>query len=158
MARKVTVGMAEYRVSNDPEDILCVLGLGSCIGVCLYDPVRRIGGMVHVLLPEHIPGQSNPFKFADTAVPALLAEVEKAGASRRNIIAKISGGAKMFSGADTLFDIGKRNADAVREALKNLGIPLKGEDIGGNRGRSIFFYIVDGKLEVRALGKDVIVI
>lgn len=158
MARKITVGMAEYRVSNDPEDVLCILGLGSCVGVCLYDPVRRIGGMVHVLLPEHIPGQSNPFKFADTAVPALLSAVEKIGASRKNIIAKISGGAKMFSGADTLFDIGKRNADAVREALKSLGIPLKGEDIGGNRGRSIFFYVADGKLEVKALGKDVTVI
>jgi chemotaxis protein CheD len=158
MARKIAVGMAEYRVSNDPEDVLCVLGLGSCVGVCLYDPVRRIGGMVHVLLPEHLPGQSNPFKFADTAVPALLAEVEKAGASRRNILAKISGGAKMFSGADTLFDIGKRNAEAVREALKVLGIPLKGEDIGGNRGRSIFFYLEDGRLEIKILGRDVMVI
>ncbi|WP_438316669.1 chemotaxis protein CheD [Candidatus Caldatribacterium sp. SIUC1] len=158
MARKIAVGMAEYRVSNDPEDVLCVLGLGSCVGVCLYDPVRRIGGMVHVLLPEHLPGQSNPFKFADTAVPALLAEVERAGASRRNIFAKISGGAKMFSGADTLFDIGKRNAEAVREALKVLGIPLKGEDIGGNRGRSIFFYLEDGRLEVKILGRDVMVI
>jgi|UniRef100_A0A7V3YFC7 chemotaxis protein CheD len=158
MARKIAVGMAEYRVSNDPEDVLCVLGLGSCVGVCLYDPVRRIGGMAHVLLPEHLPGQSNPFKFADTAVPALLAEVEKAGASRRNILAKISGGAKMFSGADTLFDIGKRNAEAVREALKVLGIPLKGEDIGGNRGRSIFFYLEDGRLEIKILGRDVMVI
>jgi chemotaxis protein CheD len=158
MARKIAVGMAEYRVSNDPEDVLCVLGLGSCVGVCLYDPVRRIGGMAHVLLPEHLPDQSNPFKFADTAVPALLAEVEKAGASRRNILAKISGGAKMFSGADTLFDIGKRNAEAVREALKVLGIPLKGEDIGGNRGRSIFFYLEDGRLEIKILGRDVMVI
>ncbi|WP_017873351.1 hypothetical protein [Candidatus Caldatribacterium saccharofermentans] len=158
MARKIAVGMAEYRVSNDPEDVLCVLGLGSCVGVCLYDPVRRIGGMVHVLLPEHLPGQSNPFKFADTAVPALLAEVEKAGASRRNIFAKISGGAKMFSGADTLFDIGKRNAEAVKEALKVLGIPLKGEDVGGNRGRSIFFYLEDGRLEIKILGRDVMVI
>jgi len=158
MARKITVGMAEYHVSNDPEEVLCILGLGSCIGVCLYDPVRRVGGMAHVLLPEHIPGQSNPFKFADTAVPALLAEVEKVGGSRRNIVAKISGGAKMFSGTDTLFDIGKRNAHAVREALQALGIPLKGEDTGGSRGRSIFFYIEDGKLEVKVLGRDVIVI
>jgi chemotaxis protein CheD len=64
----------------------------------------------------------------------------------------------MFSGADTLFDIGKRNAEAVREALKALGIPLKGEDIGGNRGRSIFFYLEDGRLEIKILGRDVMVI
>ncbi len=158
MQRRKNVGMAECAVSNDPEEVLCILGLGSCIGLCLYDELRGIGGMVHILLPEQVSGQSNPFKFADTAVPALLRELEKLGVRRKNLLAKISGGAKMFAGSDSLFDIGQRNAEAVKRALKDLEIPLRGEDVGGNRGRSIFFYVENGKLEIKTLGQDIKVI
>ena len=158
MYKRRNVGMAEHAVSSDPEEVLCVLGLGSCIGLCLYDELKQIAGMVHILLPEQIPGQRNPFKFADTAVPALLKELEKIGAKQKNLFAKISGGARMFSGSDSLFDIGQRNAEAVKRVLKELRIPLQGEDVGGSRGRSIFFYVENGKLEIKTLGQDVKVI
>lgn len=158
MYKRKNVGMAEYAISRDPQEVLCILGLGSCIGLCLYDELKGIAGMVHILLPEQIPGQNNPFKFADTAVPALLGEMEKAGARAKNILAKISGGARMFSGSDSLFDIGQRNAEAVKRILGNLRILLQGEDVGGSRGRSVFFYVENGKLEVKTLGQDVKVI
>ena len=128
MYNRVVVGMAEYWVSSNPEDVLCILGLGSCVGLCLYDPRKKIGGMVHILLPESIPGQSNPFKFADSAVPALWEKVKSEGASPENIFAKISGGAKMFSGTDSLFDIGRRNVEAVKAELQKLKIPLRADD------------------------------
>ncbi|MDK2896285.1 MAG: chemotaxis protein CheD [Candidatus Atribacteria bacterium] len=158
MYSKYTVGMAEYRVSQDPKEVLSILGLGSCVGLCLYDPKRKIGGLAHILLPEQIPGQTNPFKFADTAVPALLEEIERLGASRRNVWAKISGGAKMFSGTDSLFDIGSRNAQAVKAVLQTWGIPLLAEEVGGSRGRSIMFYIEDGRLEIKTIGQTVQVV
>ncbi len=87
MYKRRNVGMAEYVVSKDPEEVLCILGLGSCIGLCLYDELRGIAGMVHILLPEQIPGQHNPFKFADTAVPALVRELEKTGAKPQSLLA-----------------------------------------------------------------------
>ncbi|MEN3186357.1 MAG: chemotaxis protein CheD [Atribacterota bacterium] len=158
MYRKRNVGMAECAVSKDPEEVLCVLGLGSCVGLCLYDELKGVAGMVHILLPEKIAGQQNPFKFADTALPALIKELEKAGAKTKNLLAKVSGGAKMFSGSDSLFDIGQRNVEAVKNILKELKIPLQGEDTGGSRGRSIFFYVENGKLEVKILGQDIKVI
>ncbi|MCX7667568.1 MAG: chemotaxis protein CheD [Atribacterota bacterium] len=158
MYRKRNVGMAECAVSKDPEEVLCILGLGSCVGLCLYDELKGVAGLVHILLPEQIPGQQNPFKFADTALPALLKELEKAGARPKNLLAKISGGAKMFSGSDSLFDIGQRNVEAIKKILRESKIPLHGEDTGGSRGRSIFFYVENGKLEIKTLGQDVKVI
>ena len=158
MYNRVVVGMAEYWVSSNPEDVLCILGLGSCVGLCLYDPRKKIGGMVHILLPESIPGQSNPFKFADSAVPALWEKVKSEGASPENIFAKISGGAKMFSGTDSLFDIGRRNVEAVKAELQKLKIPLRADDTGGNRGRSIMFYLEDGRLEKKTIGQKPVVV
>jgi len=154
--KRSSIGMAEYRVSKDPEEVLCILGLGSCVGLCLYDPVRKIGGMVHILLPEKIEKQDNPFKFAETAPLALLEEMKKEGASRKDVYAKISGGAMMFSGSNSLFDIGQRNVEMTKKVLAELGIPLKAEEVGGKKGRSIFFYVKDGKLEVKIIGREVI--
>jgi len=156
--KKSSIGMAEYRVSKDPEEVLCILGLGSCVGLCLYDTVRKIGGMAHILLPEKIGKQDNPFKFAETAPLALLEEMQKEGALKRDIYAKISGGAMMFSGSNSLFDIGQRNVEMAKKVLAELGIPLKAEEVGGKKGRSIFFYVKDGKLEVKIIGREVIVL
>lgn len=154
--KKSSIGMAEYKVSRDPEEILCILGLGSCVGLCLYDSVRKIGGMVHILLPERIGGQNNPFKFAETAPLALLEEMSKEGALKKDVYAKISGGAMMFSNSNSLFDVGQRNVEVTKKVLKQLGIPIKAEDVGSNRGRSIFFYVKDGRLEVKVIGREII--
>jgi len=158
MYNRVVIGMAEYWVSDNPEDVICILGLGSCVGLCLYDSGKKIGGMVHILLPESIPGQTNPFKFADAAVPALWEKVKNKGASPHNILAKIAGGAKMFSGTDSLFDIGKRNVEVVKAELRKLNIPLRADDTGGNRGRSIMLYLEDGRLEIKTIGQKPVVV
>lgn len=158
MYNRVVIGMAEYWVSDNPEDVLCILGLGSCVGLCLYDSSRKVGGMVHILLPESIPGQTNPFKFADAAVSALWEKLKSKGASTKHILAKIAGGAKMFSGTDSLFDIGKRNVEVVKAELKKLNIPLQADDTGGNRGRSIMFYLEDGRLEIKTIGQKPVVV
>ncbi|HSV32208.1 MAG TPA: chemotaxis protein CheD [Atribacteraceae bacterium] len=158
MGQKYSIGMAEFRVSDKPEDRLCIMGLGSCVGACLYDRENCVAGMAHILLPQSIPGQKNIFKFADTAVEALLEEMAKVGARKKNVIAKIAGGAKMFAGTDSLFDIGKRNVEAVKQVVQDLGIPLLGENTGGNRGRSITFHVQNGRLEVKTIGQECFVI
>lgn len=158
MGRRFTVGMAEYRMSDNPHDTLCIPGLGSCVGICLYDNKKKIAGLVHILLLQAIPGQKNIFKFADTAIPALLEKMFQAGAGKGEVLAKISGGARMFSGTNSLFDIGKRNVEAVKHTLRSVRVPLRGEDTGGNRGRTITFFVGEGNVEIRTIGGEVRVI
>lgn len=154
MARIIKVGMAEMSVAASP-DILMTSGLGSCIGICLYDPVTRIGGLAHVMLPSSEIGRAkdNPAKYADTAVPALIVLMEKHGANPRRLVAKYAGGAQMFSFANgsSLLKIGERNAEAVKEALEKAGIKILASDTGGSFGRTIEFSTETGLLLVKTL-------
>jgi chemotaxis protein CheD len=153
----VKVGIAEYRIAEPPER-LTTIGVGSCVVIALYDTVKRIGGMVHILLPnageERYP--SNPAKFADRGIGLTLAYMEKQGALRRDIVAKIFGGAQMFLILQNtaLMKIGERNIAAVKEELKKLDLKIVAEDIGGNSGRSIVFDLHDGSVRVRSLTGD----
>lgn len=136
----LSVRMGEIAVARD-EQVLAAIGLGSCIGVALFDAQAGVAGLAHVLLPEPSSGrEGGPGRFASTAVPALLAEMEKAGATRARIVAKMAGGASMFSGLSNsgIAAVGQRNAAAVRRALEQLGIPLVAEDVGGSWGRTIY--------------------
>ena len=160
MAVVIRVGIAEVNVVMRPDSI-CTLGLGSCVGLVLFDEVRKLGGMVHVMLPstELAKGKAfNPAKFADSGIPALVELVVKAGADRRRLIAKMAGGAQMFSrtaeSGDSLLKIGPRNVDACRDILQKLNIPLVAEDTGGSFGRTIELFSENGMLEVRAIGRD----
>jgi len=133
------VRMGDMAVARDGE-VLAAIGLGSCIALALADPERRVAGLAHVMLPEPASGrEGGPGRFATTAVPALLEELLRAGASRDRIVAKIAGGASMFRGLSPggVGAIGERNAEATRRALERLGIPLAGEDVGGNWGRTV---------------------
>lgn len=130
--------------------LLSSVGLGSCVAVMLHDRERRVGGMAHVLLPHESMSRdrSKPAKFANTAVPLLADEMRRHGAGRR-LVAHIVGGASMFgpllaSGVN----MGERNVGAVREALSVAGIPLVGEDVGGDYGRSVYFDVADGSIRV----------
>ncbi len=155
----VKVGMADLKVAEAP-DGLTTLGLGSCIGLTLYDPVAKIGGMVHYMLPDSTKianSHTNIAKFGDTGIVELLEKMLENGASKRRMVAKMAGGACMFgvSSASTMASIGKRNEEIGLEILGMLNIPLVASDTGLNYGRTIILDCSNGELIIRAVGKDV---
>ena len=151
------VAISEFRVAASPA-ILAVYGLGSCVGVALYDTYRRIGGLAHTLLSVPRPAQavSRPGKFASTAIRAMMEEMLRRGAERKHLGAKIVGGANMFGLLHVPADqyIGARNARTARETLRELGIPLLAEDVGGDYGRTMEFDLSDGTVRVRTVRND----
>ncbi|GAB6088212.1 chemotaxis protein CheD [Alkaliphilus crotonatoxidans] len=155
----IKVGMADLKVVKEP-DILTTLGLGSCVGIALYDRIKQIAGLAHIMLPSsiQIKNNQNKAKFADTAIEMLIEEMVKQGASQGRLTAKIAGGAQMFSfgssGSD-LMKIGHRNTIATKEILNQFNIPILSEDTGGNYGRTIEFYSVNGDLLVKTIGYGV---
>ncbi len=151
MATKV-IGMADLQVSVNG-DALTTLGLGSCVGVCIYDRLSKVIGMAHVMLPSSVgyAGQ-NRAKFADSAIDDLISLMIKGGAKRGGLYAKLAGGAHMFSrsGSDVL-KVGDRNVEACLQKLSTLSIPVRVRDTGGTRGRTIEQY-PDGSLKIRTVG------
>lgn len=144
--------MADLSVTSSP-NVLITTGLGSCVGVSLYDPVKKIGGLAHIMLPGS--GRDNtakPFKYSEPALEHLLYRIESEGAVKRRLVAKIAGGAQMFNlqGELDILQIGKRNVEAVRSFLQNENIPIKGEDVGGNFARTMEFYTSDGLVLVKS--------
>ncbi len=152
--RIFTIGVAEQKIARSP-DKLVTLGLGSCIGLVLYDPVAKIGGMVHIMLPtSSIRSEvTNRCKFADTAIVDLLDQVTKEGASRSRLRAKIAGGAHMFhtTGTIDIMNVGQRNIAMCRKVLEENRITLDGEDTGGSSGRSIEFCCESCTLSIRTV-------
>lgn len=153
----VKVGMADLNVARSPDKIRTI-GLGSCVGVTLYDRALNIGGMAHIMLPSSlaVKGKVNPAKFADTAIPALIARLLELGADQNRLVAKIAGGAQMFlfSESNDMMRIGPRNVEACKLALKLAKIPLRGEDTGGNWGRSLELDCSTGRLEIRSFNRE----
>jgi len=151
---RLNIDIAEYKAARHPTELVAI-GLGSCVGICLYDPVARIGGLAHVMLPDSTQAtlSNNKGKFVDTAIPALIAEMSKLGADRSRLVAKIVGGAEMFNfaNASDFMRIGKRNVEATIAALKTEKIPVIAQDTGKNYGRSIRFCTNDGKLYIKSI-------
>lgn len=134
--------------------------LGSCVGSCLYDKVTGIAGMSHIMLPDSsvVENKSvgfNRMKFADTALPDMVAAMVKMGADPRRLQAKIAGGALMFASKTEQFNIGERNVAAVRKALTALRIPIVASDTGLNYGRTVFFQSADGKVVVKSTTRGI---
>lgn len=153
MSVVITVGMADYKTARSP-DILLTAGLGSCIGICIHDPILKVGGMAHIMLPTANGSLGgNPAKYADTALSLLLKEISALGANSSRLKAKIAGGAQMFSfpGKPPVLKIGERNAEAVEQELKKNGIPLLIADVGGSFGRTIHFDVGTGELRIRTI-------
>jgi len=150
----IVVGMADLKVAKAP-DVLTTLGLGSCIGITLYDQVKKIGGMAHIMLPTYkgFEGQ-NIAKFADSAIIELINQLSRIGAPRKSLVAKIAGGAHMFgrTQSNDMLKIGERNASASTAILTQLGIPIKANDTGGTHGRTIELHIDTGALKIRTVG------
>lgn len=158
MAEMIKVGMADLKLCISPNSIT-TLGLGSCVGVAIRDTGNKVGGLAHVMLPDsnEIKNNVNLAKFADTGVAELVRQMEKAGARRKMMVAKIAGGAQMFAFQNNsqMMRVGDRNVEAVKKKLRELGIPIKAEDTGLNYGRTVEFYPESGDFIIKSVGKPV---
>ena len=151
---RVKVGIAEYEVTTSGA-VLTTSGLGSCIGVALTDTETGAAGLVHVMLPSADEmDDDNAAKFADSGTELLLEEMEAAGASVRNIEAKIAGGSDMLDFSESGSGIGVRNVEQVRETLDSYNIPIVGEDVGGDHGRSLRLESQSGDLVVKSANQN----
>lgn len=152
---EIKVGIADLNMAFSPDKLITV-GLGSCVGIAIYDKAAGIGGLAHIMLPDSSQFNkiANEIKFADLAIPIMVEHMIKKGAKLRNMSAKIAGGASMFNFSDKsiVMDIGNRNSIAVKNTLKTLAIPIVAEDIGGNKGRTLIFNTENGILSIRTVG------
>jgi chemotaxis protein CheD len=153
----LTVGLGEIKLVVDSTVPLLALGLGSCVAVTLFDPVARIGGMAHVVLPGPLDGsKGDSAKFATVAVPRLLEQVLERGAQRSRLVCKLAGGAEVLATSPGRhnFRIGERNIEAVLAQLDRLGIRPRAADCGGKTGRSMRLTVHDGRVTVKRLGQE----
>lgn len=153
MSTVIKVGMADYKVGNGPDKLL-TLGLGSCIGITLYDKKKKQGGMAHIMLPKN-PNPDTPTpKFADSGVELMIKDLEKMGLNAKIMEAKVIGGAQMFtfSSSNEMNSIGFRNAESVIHELKKRGIKIVAQETGGSSGRTIELDLETGALRIKTMG------
>ena len=157
---KLKVNISDAKVSNDPLDVLVTYSLGSCIGVCLYDPVTHVGGMLHYLLPDSVKdtrqAKENPFMYADTGMKTLTEELFSMGARKERMQVKIAGGAKTLRLVSEGCDIGKRNYLAIRKIIWRNGMFINAADVGGSSPRTIYMNIANGAVTIRSKGVETI--
>jgi chemotaxis protein CheD len=160
--KETIVRVADFATDRGDDAVLVTLGLGSCVAIMLHDPETKAGGMAHVLLPSTSLARdiTNRAKFPDTAVPMLIERLTRLGADPRRLVAKLAGGASMFSQLVTpgTIQMGERNVMACRSALRAAAVPIARESVGGERGRSVRFHLTDGRVEIRSVGANVEVI
>jgi chemotaxis protein CheD len=156
MSELIKVGMADYKIGRNPDSLISY-GLGSCVGIALFDSINKVGGLAHIMLPDSTQARSaeNPAKFANTALPLMLEEMIKIGAVKSRITAKIAGGAQMFTFANAtdVMRVGERNAEAVRTLLKKMDIRLLADDTGGNYGRTVELKLDTAIYRVKTIAK-----
>ena len=158
---EVRVGIADMNVVKKPEKLITI-GLGSCIGIALYDKTTSISGLSHIMLPlsYQFSNISNPYKFADLAIPLLVSKMVAIGSKKHNISAKLAGGASMFNFSDKSLnlDIGERNIKAVIEILEQQNINIVAMDVGGSKGRTMILDSFDGSVLIKTVGAGIKVI
>ena len=154
---KFEVSLAELKTSNNPQDVLVASSLGSCIGLAVYDPIIRVGGLLHYVLPYSKIDASKaltiPGMFADTGVPLLFREMYKLGAKKERMLVKVTGGSHIL-GDSRVFDMGKRNYVMLRKIFLKNKVKIAGEDVGGNENRNLVLNIKDGRCFVQVQGED----
>lgn len=152
-SRRVSVSIGQIAVSKDRDDVLVAYGLGSCIGVTVFDSASGVAGLIHVLLPDsegRAVNPAEPGRFADTGIDGLLRQMSNAGVNPRRLVVKIAGGASVLGpGNNERFKIGERNAEAIKERLKQHGLYPAASDIGGTKGRTLELHVASGKTFVR---------
>ncbi|MDR1962124.1 MAG: chemotaxis protein CheD [Gracilibacteraceae bacterium] len=150
MEKAVIVGISDLAVAKAPA-VVATYALGSCVGICIFDSVARVGGLSHILLPKRN-NNDNFMKFADSAIPLLVQKLEQSGAHRLRMKAKIAGGAQMFNVGkmdSALGNIGQRNVESVKAALQSEKIRIYAEDTGKDFGRSVFFNVETGVMQIK---------
>jgi len=150
----IKVGMADFKVAKD-NGSLVTIGLGSCVGIALYDPTTKIGGLAHIMLPDSTRYRStgskiNLAKYADSSIEKMLEKMKKLGANTTHILAKIAGGAHMFKSANGFLKIGEENVKAVKKILKDKKINIKAEDTGADYGRTVELDVANGNYSIRS--------
>lgn len=152
----ITVGVGEMQVSADPQAILATYSLGSCIGLACYDPVARIGGLLHSQLPlssmDAAQAATWPARFTDTGTTALLQALFDLGARRERLVVKAAGGSSILD-EQNRFRIGERNQAVLRKVLWKNQLALAAEDLGGNVSRTVHLHLVDGRTVIRSGGQ-----
>jgi len=150
----INIGIADIAVSTSPHILRTILG--SCVGICIYDPQIKAGGLAHIMLPTSKKSSNNLKKYADTAIPFMIDEMIKLGSNKTRMVVKLTGGATMFKHMENSLagDIGLNNINSARGVLSNLGIPILSEDVGGDYGRTIDFYLETGVVKIKANGMD----
>ena len=155
MEKKISVGIADMKMTRQ-EGILITYALGSCIGVSFYDPMIKLGALLHIMLPEKSGAKDgNVFKFADTGIRETLRKLTAFGGSKSRMVCKIAGGAKMFEmkGNGGLGNIGERKAQNVKRILMAEGLRVTSEDVGANYARTMLLDVTTGNVYVRSAGK-----
>ncbi len=154
---RIVVDISDAKVSANPSDVLVTYSLGSCIGICLYDPAIHVGGMLHYQLPsskmDEQRAKDKPLMFADTGMERLLNKLVSMGVQKKRMNVKLAGGAAMATGPQG-FDIGKRNYLAIRKILWSNGMFISAEDVGGDTARSLYMNVSDGTVTVRSSGLE----
>lgn len=157
--KETNVGLGEQAVSRNPDDILVAYGLGSCVGVVMIDPVSRVSGLLHAVLPRLTEGmvhsEQNSSRYVESGIEGLIVALVKAGANKNRLIVRIFGGANMLmsSGLTKSFDIGTRNIEAARTTLDRLKMPIAVEEVGGHTGRTVRVYVAGSRVTVRVIGE-----
>lgn len=149
---KIVVGISDMKVSNTPGDILVTYSLGSCIGVAIWDPIAKVGGLLHYMLPDSSldkdKAQSKPFMFADTGVPRLFKETYKFGAEKNRMVVKVVGGSQIMDEAG-VFNIGKRNYMVLRKIFWKNKIMIANEHVGGTANRTVSLDVATGVIRLK---------
>lgn len=155
--RKI-VSVADMKLSNDPEEVIVTHGLGSCLGLAVYDSTARVGGILHVMMPSSTSNpakaKSNPYMFVDTAVPRFFDELQSAGASRNRWAVKVAGGTRANGRASDHFQIGKKNYVMLRKVLWKGGVLIDAEDVGGSVARTMYLDIGTGRVWLTGADKE----
>ncbi|MCC7354168.1 MAG: chemotaxis protein CheD [Anaerolineae bacterium] len=153
MEQVITVGLGEVAVSGQSEAVLVAFGLGSCVGVTAYDPVRKVGGLLHAMLPQRRNGDKNLTKYVDSGIPELLSKLLALGAKREQLLWRYAGGAQMLTapGLSDRFNIGAQNVVMTQEVMGHYLLRVLSQDTGGYQGRTVRLFIADGRVLVRGI-------
>ncbi|RJR36810.1 MAG: chemotaxis protein CheD [Deltaproteobacteria bacterium] len=157
---QIVVGVADMKISNQSQQLVVTHALGSCIGVAVYDPHVKVGGLLHYMLPESSldeeKGRQNPYMFADTGIPQLFRECYKLGAQKHRMLVKVAGGSQVLGGPEH-FNIGRRNYAALRKIFLKNNVLIDNEDVGGSKARTMYLEISNGRVWVKIIGQNQVI-
>lgn len=162
MKRIISVDISDMKIAKAP-DVLVTYALGSCVGICLYDTINKIGALAHIMLPSSQRGSDNNLninRFADTCIPSMIEELQKHNCYKINLVANIIGGANMFNynsnrTLNNFNNIGQSNVVAVKNELIKLGIPIISEETGEDYARTVFFDTDTGKVSIKNSNREI---